>query len=73
MTTEHPIRPELLAMIKSDGLSDIIEMVASYCSGEAQHAHEGGGKATDDLAYNYRLVTHQLHGVADQCKKHRLL
>jgi hypothetical protein len=32
MTTEHPIRPELLAMIKSDGLSDIIEMVARYCA-----------------------------------------
>jgi hypothetical protein len=47
-------------------------MVASYSGGEAR-SHEGCGKAADDLAYNYRLVMHWLRGVADQCKKHKLL
>jgi hypothetical protein len=71
MTTEHPIRPELLALIKAMGVADVVEMVASYCGSEAR-AHEGGGKAVDDLAYNYRLAMHQLRGIADQCKKHKL-
>ncbi len=87
MPAQQSPSPELLALIDANGLSTVIEMVASYCAAESQktnvaaQAHladadrQSGRRLTiagHKRGYEYAQIMLQLRGVASQCKKHEL-